>query len=299
MMNTKQHIDDLFSGYEDSSALADFKEELQSNLNERIKTLIKKGLDENAAYEKAVSELGDVSAVAEELSLKKKREVYEEMYMKTKNYMDKWHIAGYPLAGGLLVMGIIFSLLAYFASGDIISGLGALIVFFIVPVCAFVFLGLTQETAKNNPMSRKRALLYVAAVAVMLFGIVVFTMTFFAEHNINQALASLGSLVPFFLPGSVALAFLILTEKSRRKPWVIEQEAAWTQRMKEQFADPYITMRFGLFSGALWLFAIALFVVLGFLIGFQYSWAVFLFAIAAQVLVQALMIPGNKKIIKE
>lgn len=212
------------------------------------------------------------------------------MYMKTRNYMDKWHVLGYVLAGGLMAFGIIISLLAYFTTGDMNAGLGSLMVFFIAPVCGFVFLGLTQETARNNPMSWKRALFYVAAVGVILFGIVIFAMTFFADHDVNRAVASIGSLLPFVLPGSVVLAFLLLTEKSRRKPWVIEQEAAWAERM-----NPYTATRFGLFSGALWIFAAGLFAVLGFLIGFQYSWVVFLFAIAGQVLVQALMTPKSRK----
>jgi hypothetical protein len=185
--------------------------------------------------------------------------------------------------------------LAYFASGDITSGLGALIVFFIGPVCGFVFLGLTQETARNNPMSWKRALFYVAAVGVILFGLFVFAMNFIEESGVERTLASIGSLLPFVLPGSVVLAYLLLTEKNRHKPWVVEQQAAWAERMKEQFADPYAATRFGLFSGALWIFAIALFAGLGFLIGFQYSWLVFLFAVAGQLLIQRLTTPKSKK----
>ena len=114
-------------------------------------------------------------------------------------------------------------------------------------------------------------------------------MTFFTAPGAdrNRALSSIGSLIPFALPGSVLLAFLLLTEKSRHKPWVVEQQAAWAERMKEQFADPYAAMRFGLRSGALWIFAAALFIALGFMIGFQYSWLAFLFAIAAQLLILA------------
>jgi hypothetical protein len=107
-------------------------------------------------------------------------------------------------------------------------------------------------------------------------------------------MASLGALIPFVLPGSVILAFLLLTEKSRHKPWVIEQETAWAERMQQQFADPHAGMRFGLFSGALWIFAVALFAVLGFMIGFRYSWTVFLFAVAAQTFIQAIMTPKGE-----
>jgi hypothetical protein len=74
---------------------------------------------------------------------------------------------------------------------------------------------------------------------------------------------------------------LVVSAKNRCKPWAAEQETAY----------PYATTKFGLFSGALWIFAAALFAVLGFSVGFVYSWTVFLFAIAAQVLIQALMTP--------
>ncbi|WP_269849271.1 hypothetical protein [Methanosarcina horonobensis] len=65
--------------------------------------------------------------------------------------------------------------------------------------------------------------------------------------------------------------------------------------MKDQLADPYAASRFGLFSGALWIFAIALFAGLGFLIGFQYSWLVFLFAVSGQLLIQAFTTPKIEK----
>jgi hypothetical protein len=40
-MDTRKYIDSLFSDYEETSALIDFKEELKSFLDERIKALVK------------------------------------------------------------------------------------------------------------------------------------------------------------------------------------------------------------------------------------------------------------------
>lgn len=290
-MENQKFIDELFSGYEETPDLTDFKEELRSNLDDRISYLMKKGMSKQSAFEKATGELGDISALANEISLKKKKEVFSEMYMHTKNYMSLRQKIGYTVTGGLLALGIIFSLVAYFASGDMNAGLGSLMIFFAIPICGFVFLGLTQETAKSNPMGRKRALFYTLDVGLILFGIIVFVMTFFMEHGESRMVVSIGSLIPFVLPGSVILAFLLLTEKNRHKSWVIEQEAACSAQIHEQFADPYANLKFGLFSGALWVFAVALFALLGFLIGFQYSWMVFLFAVAGQLLIQALMMP--------
>lgn len=42
MMDTQKYVDGLFSGYEETPALTDFKEELRSNLDDRIANLIKK-----------------------------------------------------------------------------------------------------------------------------------------------------------------------------------------------------------------------------------------------------------------
>lgn len=287
-MNVREYVDGLFAKYQDSTDMTDFKEEVCGNLQERIDYLEKKGATKEEAFAKATAELGDISEIADQISNDKRKEIIEVMYMKTRSYMDKWHAIGYTVAGGLLALGIIITLCAYFVTKDPIVGVGSLIPFFIAPVCGFVFLVLTQETARSYPMGWQRALFYVAAIGVILFGLIVFTLMFFESEETHVAI---GTLIPFVVPGSVVLTYLLLTEKSRNKPWVIEQEAAWADRMGEQFADPHVTMKFGLYSGSLWIFAIALFIALGFIIGFQYSWLVFLFALAVQVLVQALMVP--------
>jgi hypothetical protein len=85
------------------------------------------------------------------------------------------------------------------------------------------------------------------------------------------------------------LVFLVLTEKDRLKPWAQEQRNEAVKREYEMFSDPAVAARFGLFSGAIWIFAFGFFVLLGFIIGFKFSWIVFLFAIAVQLLIQALL----------
>ncbi|MDR1836518.1 MAG: permease prefix domain 1-containing protein, partial [Treponema sp.] len=58
-MNAKEFVDSLFKGYEETAGLADFKEELLGNLNAKIESLVKKGMDTQAAFIKASAELGD------------------------------------------------------------------------------------------------------------------------------------------------------------------------------------------------------------------------------------------------
>ena len=220
-MDTRKYIDSLFSDYEETSALIDFKEELKSFLDERIKALVKSGMDEKDAFEKATNELGDMSAVADEISRKKKQEILAEMYMKTRHYMPTWRIVLYILCGTVFGFGVIVAALSGFFTGDINASLGSLLVFGVVPILGFLFLGLTQETAVHEPMDWKRALLYVIAAGVFLFGVIVFIITYFEDSaGLPYAIATL---IPFILPSSAFGAFLILTEKDRSKPWVKKQ----------------------------------------------------------------------------
>lgn len=285
-MNTGKYIDSLFSEYQETSALTDFKEELKSFLDERIKTLVKSGIDENDAFEKATNELGDMSAVADEISRKKKQEILGEMYMKTRHYMSTWRIALYILCGAVLGFGAIVAALSGFFSGDVNAPLGSLLIFGGIPILGFLFLGLTQETAMHEAMGWKRALLYVVAGGVFLFGVFVFLVTYF-ENSAGLPYA-IATLIPFILPSSAFGAFLILTEKDRSKPWVIRQREEYMKRSTERFGDPAQEERFGLFSGALWIAAIAAFILLTILFGLKFSWLAFVVALIGEMLILAM-----------
>lgn len=282
-MDTRKYIDSLFSDYEETSALIDFKEELKSFLDERIKALVKSGMDEKDAFEKATNELGDMSAVADEISRKKKQEILAEMYMKTRHYMPTWRIVLYILCGTVFGFGVIVAALSGFFTGDINASLGSLLVFGVVPILGFLFLELTQETAVHEPMDWKRALLYVIAAGVFLFGVIVFIITYFEDSaGLPYAIATL---IPFILPSSAFGAFLILTEKDRSKPWVKKQREEYIKRSRERFGDPAQEERFGLFSGALWIAAIAVFILLTMLFGLKFSWLAIAAALIGQMLV--------------
>jgi hypothetical protein len=282
-MDTRKYIHSLFSDYEETSALIDFKEELKSFLDERIKALVKSGMDEKDAFEKATNELGDISAVADEISRKKKQEILAEMYMKTRHYMPTWRIVLYILCGTVFGFGVIVAALSGFFTGDINASLGSLLVFGVVPILGFLFLGLTQETAVHEPMDWKRALLYVIAAGVFLFGVIVFIITYFEDSaGLPYAIATL---IPFILPSSAFGAFLILTEKDRSKPWVKKQREEYIKRSRERFGDPAQEERFGLFSGALWIAAIAVFILLTMLFGLKFSWLAIAAALIGQMLV--------------
>ncbi|MDR0424708.1 MAG: permease prefix domain 1-containing protein [Clostridiales Family XIII bacterium] len=295
-MNTRQQIEALFSGYEKSTELADFMEELESNLNDRVAFLKQKGLGGQEALDKALAELGDVSALADELSLKRKQEVISEMYMKTRNYISPPRMALYVALGALIGFGAIVGGVIAFgpAQGyDIAPAiLGTLMIFCGGGILGLIFLGLTQETASKMAMPWKRALWYLLAAALVIFGLSVTAMVYVNYIYFDLAEApylseTLATLIPFFLPGAALGIFLILTEKDLSKPWVAKLRKEALESAHERFGSPVQQERFGLICGAIWIAAIAAFILLSITVGFKFSWLAFVAALVAQLLVQA------------
>jgi hypothetical protein len=305
----------LFKGYEETTALADFKEELLANMNAKIENFIIKGMDKDAAFTKASAELGDVSSLADELSLKKRKEVFEEVYMDLRMYMPPKRVAGYVVFGILAFFGITAAVIAYFTiknvaflsgtSLDLTSFFGAMMPFLTAAAIGFTFLGVTQETASMLPVSRKRGAWYAVAAGLICFGLFTMPIAYFsikfANNIVNDVLAfdipvenpeivpAIGVLIPFVLPGIGILVFLGLTEKDRLKPWAKNLHTKVVEGEMAIWNDPAKAARFGMFSGAIWIFAVGIFIVLGFLIGFKFSWPVFIFATAFQLVIQGRM----------
>jgi hypothetical protein len=305
-MNTKEYVKSLFKDYEETADLRDFMEELEANLDDRIASLIKKGAGKAEAFDKAANELGDISALADEISLKKRQEVFEEQYLDIRRYMKGPRVAAYVAAGIVFLFGFLSAFIVYFGmyAGeeaamplqglegmrvDLAGVFGSFLPFFTAAAAAFTYLGLTQETASLNPMKKKRAALYTLGAALIAFGVAVFPLVFFGAGDKNGPVSAVATLLPFVLPGAGLLAFLLLTEKDRRKSWAVARYAEEAKRYGGIWQNPSQALRFGLFSGAIWIFAFGVFFLLGFTIGFMFSWLAFVFAIALQLLVQGLM----------
>jgi hypothetical protein len=302
-MDTKKYVDELFSQYEETPALTDFKEELRSNLEDRIQSLVKKGMAEQTAFCKATTELGDVSALADEISLKRKQEVFEEMFMKTRNYVSTKKAALFVLGGAVFCFGLILIVMTWFTTGLMAATLGSGLLFCGAGAVILTFLGLTQETASKYPMSWKRALIYAADVGLFLFGAFCFPIVFFEMRGTDvlsliddnfayggagfvsaDIAGAFGTLIPFVLPSAALFVFLVLTEKDRSKPWFVEFRKQAAARETEIMKNP---AQFGLVSGAIWIAAIAVFIILTVKTGLLYSWLAFAAAIVAQLLIQA------------
>jgi hypothetical protein len=324
MMDAKKLVDSLFEGYEETAALADFKDELLGNLNAKIDSLTKKGMGAEEAFAKASAELGDVSALADELSRKKRKEVFEEAYMDIKHYMTPQRVAAYVVFGVAALFGIIAALITFFATREIevakyidfTAAFSSMMPFFTTAIIGFTYLGITQETASMYPVSKKRGAWYAAAAGLIAFGLSTMPIIFFGGrfagdrfvttiqessemlsiitgHSISL-ISLISMLIPFILPGIGILVFLILTEKDRLKPWAKDFRQKAVEQEMAMWQDPATATRFGIFSGAIWIFAAGLFILLGFLIGFRFSWLVFVFAVAFQLLIQGIMCKPSK-----
>jgi hypothetical protein len=249
-MNTKDYIKSLFKDYEETEGLKDFMEELQSNLDARIASLARKGLSEAGAFTKATGELGDISVLAAELSLKRRQEVFEDAYMGIRKYMSPPRAGAYLFFGAVLVFGIVLSIISGLAVADLVitEGIspaeikiqqpgaifGTLLLFLTLSIAGLTFLGVSQETAARHPLGVKRALWYTLAAALIAFGAVLFPLVYFITHGIAESgtdryitgnTALIGALAVttlFCVSGLGLLIFLCLTEKNRLKPWAIK-----------------------------------------------------------------------------
>jgi MFS family permease len=304
-MDAQGHIQSLFTDYEETPELRDFMEELQSNMEARVASLVKKGLAEGDAFAKAAAELGDISVLADRMSRKRRQEVFEDAYLGLRKYLTPLRVAGYVFFGTALAAGIIIAFIAYVSSGGsflngrleteagaFTAALGSFLCFFVVSVMGLTFLLLTQETSSRYPLRNKRAFWYAIGAGASAAGLVLFPLSYFAvsgtevRGSYEALVPALGTALVFLLPGIALLSFLGLTERKNLKSWALERYAAGPEQNKE-LQDAL--SRLGLFSGAIWTAAFGFFFVLGFALGFRFSWLAFVFATALQLLVQALL----------
>jgi|SRR5690625_513784 len=276
-MELKEFINKAFEKYEESPKLIDFKEELLTNLQDRLKSLETTGLTREEALKEIEIEFADINKIADEMSLAKKKEVFESQYMSLRHFVTKPRAVIYTILGVLIGFGLITSGLSYLSSGKIESLTGVLMLFLVVPLAGFVYMGLTQETATRHPMRPLRASIYSIAVLVLLFGISLIPIMIFSTSK--PLVNVLAILIPFVLPTIGVIGFLMITEMDYRKAWVLkeaEKHHAWSKK----FETSGNAQTFGIMSAGVWMLAIGAFVFLLILKLWIYSWIPFIVAIA-------------------
>ncbi|MCL2478452.1 MAG: permease prefix domain 1-containing protein [Treponema sp.] len=282
-MKEKIYVDRMFADYEETPEIRDFKEEITGNLKERVKELSVK-MDEEAAFEKAAAELGDIKAIADEIGKKKRNEAIGQMYMRTKVPLTKRTAIGMTAASAFLLLAAGIALIVFF------GGTGSMQLYYLSAVllsiaCGlYTHFGLTQETAAHYEMKKSRALVYGIICFLGFLGASISVVSFFfSGFAISQSVAVKTIII---LPAICALIFMLATEPKRQKPWLkamIDREVENSLHNFVNAVDPAKASRFGVASAGMWILAIAIFITLGLIIGWQFSWLVFLFALAIQV----------------
>ncbi|WP_106023929.1 hypothetical protein [Clostridium thermopalmarium] len=150
--------------------------------------------------------------------------------------------------------------------------------FTMVSILLFMYFGLTQETKYSYGMRPRRALLYCLATELLLFGAFSTGFVYFSGQELFSVLATS---MPFLITSVILFIYLGLTEKNRRK-----MDESWQKQWIQYYSDPKSMMVRGNISGAIWIFGIAAFFLIGFTIGWKFSWIVFIVATGCEVLVE-------------
>jgi hypothetical protein len=297
-MREKIYVDRLFENYDDTPEIRDFKEEITANLAERVKELTSGGLEADAAFEKAASELGDITAIADEAGRNRRNETIGQIYMKAKIPLTKKSALGFTAASAVLLFAAAISILAFLgeARGTMSYYISAVLTS--TAAGMYVFFGLTRETAAHYAMKHNRALAYgiVAFLGFIGAGLAV---TSFISYGAQLSTSLLIKII-FILPAICAFIYLLATEKSRLKPWLknaidngIENEIQKSMKYHADMVNPIKAARFGVISCGMWILAVAVYIVLKFGMGLRFSEITFLIALAIQFFMVS-MIFGNK-----
>jgi hypothetical protein len=281
----KKHVDNLFTDIYETKQLRELKEEISANVLEKIHDLIASGYSADAAFQKAVSDLGDMSELIGSLKKASEAKVSENMFKPVP--IDKKHIIGYVTASVSLLLGLMFAGFVYLQQKELPTALAYLMPFVLVSAPLFIYFGLTQETQQDYGMTSKRALTYSVASEIFLFGAVASGIEYFQGQNLAIIFLTL---MPFIIVSAIIFIYLGLTEKSRRK-----MDSQWQQQWVNYYSDPQTAMVRGSISGALWIFSIGAFLFIGFTWGWKYSWIVFVLALGCEPLIEAYFASKKKK----
>ncbi len=274
----KQYIDTLFSDIYETSQLIELKEEMTSNLLDKINDFISNGDIEDVAFKKAISSLGDMRELIENFKKASENKIKED-FMKPES-MDRKHVMGYVLGSIFAILGLIVAAIGYAFSQDYRVGLIILFSTIVLSSLLFVLLGLTQETIYTHGMKTNRASCYAIASSLSIASIFVPLMIYLYGGNVYILLFTF---IALGIPSIATLIYLGLTEKNRSKLNMLDLE--WQNQWLAYYMHPQTRKMKDYCSGALWIFTTALFIV-GILTGIWYSWVIFIFAAGIQVIIE-------------
>lgn len=273
-----KYLNDLFVDVYENNQLIELKEEIATNLQEKIDDFINSGDSEEKAFSKSVDSLGDLSELVDNLKEVSKDKI--QINLERPKPLDKKHVIGYLSSATVLLIGLMASGVIYFQFEDLVTALGALFTSIVISGILLAYYGLTHETVYIYGMNKRRALAYAIASGTVLFGIFAPIILYMRGQG---SIVILPTIILFVVPSTVILVFLGLTESSRNKPLVMDSE--WQSQWLEYYTNPQTKKVKDNVSGALWIFTVALFLY-GILSGWHHAWILFIVAVGFQILIE-------------
>lgn len=286
-------LDEAFVGIEVTPEVQDLKEEIRANLVARVAELRSAGAGPDDAAGRAIAELGDVRAIVDETTRvtgdaapwRRHHVRPRPAYVMRTVLISLAGVAALGF-GALLVTGVVepgarpvLDLAATLAGVALAGGL-------------LVGDALRQETTTNHPVSRRRAVGYGIATALGLAGLG--SGAGYIPDPMVSWLVVGGALL---ISSIVMFTYLGATQTNRHKPWVLRAMVQHEHAADRFERDPVAAARFGIYTATIWLVALTTFAVLGFTIGWAWSWLALLGGLVAMLLTLAQMLfgPGERR----
>ncbi|QTM99089.1 hypothetical protein ERJ70_07110 [Sediminibacillus dalangtanensis] len=206
----RSYVDNLFAGVGDSQQLYELKEELSINLKEKIIDYKKAGMNEEEAFKEAVSSMGDLSGLVEDM-----RQIGQDQTRKSVYSSMTARVSTAGLITGILVglFGLLTMAMLYFMELPLEAVTGPAI-FIVFGGAIVTYSMLTRETNKKYAMTKVRAMLYGLSVGLILFSL--FT-AFTSGFATGEIFIGISSFMVFFLAGFGLLLGLLFTGTDRKK----------------------------------------------------------------------------------
>jgi hypothetical protein len=186
------------------------------------------------------------------------------------------------MVAGIVALWLVVPIVEPDSSGAVVAvGLLAIA----MPLGLLIADSLRQETTTNYPLPRGRAALYGTSFGAIVAGLVL--LTWFVTTMAAAWVPFAG--LTLVVGGVLGAIYAGVTQTNRKKAWVRSARAGF--EAGDAFTNnPNAAARFGIYSGALWFFAIAAFIGIALSVGFGWAWAVFVVAVIVQMIMLARML---------
>ncbi|SFB07319.1 hypothetical protein SAMN04488072_106201 [Lentibacillus halodurans] len=207
----QKYIDGLFSDVGESQELFDLKEELTTNIKEKVMDFKKRDMTEDEALKEAIISIGDLSGLVNDMRERgrdaAKKSVYSSMTARIS--------AAGVIAGVLLVLfGMFVSAMLYFMKAIPGIAVAGPSIFIICGVILLTYSILIRETKKKFGMNKIRSGLYALSAGLILFSLYAGLTARLATGEMYVAISS--SMI-FVIVGIGLWLGLLLTGNDRKK----------------------------------------------------------------------------------